>query len=138
MNASSKRNQFDSPCWRRMLQTRTKRTEAPQQKSQHASLLQRSIAIALLIAPGAIAFLITRRFAAGLIAAVVIAVSASLAGVWASFFLNSAPAPTIVLLMTACFILAFLFSPNRRTRAGDEKPEAGALPPPASRGSVSP
>lgn len=96
------------------------------------------LAIALLVAPGAVAFLLTRRFEHMLIASIIVALGSSLLGVYLSFFLDSAPAPTIVLLMTACFILAFLFSPNRRTRAGDEKPEAGALPPPASRGSVSP
>ncbi|MFA7415623.1 MAG: metal ABC transporter permease [Rhizobium sp.] len=66
------------------------------------------LAVAMLIAPGAIAFLITRRFQAMLLAAVLIAVSASLFGIYLSFFLDSAPAPTIVLLMTAMFILAFL------------------------------
>lgn len=96
------------------------------------------LAIALLVAPGAVAFLLTRRFEHMLIASIIVAVGSSFLGVYLSFFLDSAPAPTIVLLMTACFILAFLFSPNRRTRAADEEPEAGALAPPASRGSVSP
>ena len=44
------------------------------------------------------------------------AVLASLVGAYLSFFIDSAPAPTIVLLMTAAFILAFLFSPNRSAR----------------------
>jgi len=43
-----------------------------------------------------------------LLAAVLIAVSASLFGIYLSFFIDSAPAPTIVLLMTAMFIFAFL------------------------------
>ena len=30
------------------------------------------------------------------------------AGVWASFHLDSAPAPTIVLILTVLFLLAFL------------------------------
>jgi manganese/iron transport system permease protein len=42
-----------------------------------------------------------------------VATVSSLLGVYLSFFIDSAPAPTIVLLMTAAFILAFLFSPNR-------------------------
>jgi manganese/iron transport system permease protein len=71
------------------------------------------LAIAMLVAPGAIAFLLTRRFEVMVLLAVAIAVGASLLGVYLSFFIDSAPAPTIVLLMTIAFILAFLFSPNR-------------------------
>ncbi len=68
------------------------------------------LAIAMLIAPGAIAFLLTRRFAAMLWLAVAIAVLSSFFGVYLSFFIDSAPAPTIVLLMTIVFIAAFLRS----------------------------
>jgi len=66
------------------------------------------LAIAMLIAPGAIAFLLTRSFGAMLAAASVIAVGASFVGVYLSFFIDSAPAPTIVLLMTATFIAVFV------------------------------
>jgi len=66
------------------------------------------LAIALLIAPGATAFLVTKRFGLMLWVAVAMAVATSVMGVWFSFFLDSAPAPTIVLLMTACFIVAFV------------------------------
>ena len=66
------------------------------------------LAIAMLIAPGAIAFLLVNRFGAMLALALAIAVSASFLGVYLSFFLDSAPAPTIVLLMTAAFIAAYL------------------------------
>jgi manganese/iron transport system permease protein len=66
------------------------------------------LAIAMLVAPGAIAFLLTRRFDAMLLLAVVIAAGATFLGVYASFFIDSAPAPTIVLLMTITFILVFV------------------------------
>jgi len=66
------------------------------------------LAIGLLIAPGAIAFLVTRRFGAMLVVAVLVCLLAMLAGVWASFFLDSAPAPTIILILTGMFLLAFL------------------------------
>ena len=75
------------------------------------------LAIALLIAPGAIAFLVTKRLGTMLIVAVIVAVASSLAGVWASFFLDSAPAPTIVLLMTILFIAAFVGASVRARRA---------------------
>ena len=74
------------------------------------------LAIAMLIAPGAIAFLVTRTMGAMLIVAVLVAVAASFFGVYLSFFIDSAPAPTIVLLMTAIFVVAFIWSSWRTAR----------------------
>ena len=54
------------------------------------------LAIGLLISPGAIAFLITRTFSQMLTAAIAINALAMAGGVYASFFLDSAPAPTII------------------------------------------
>jgi len=65
------------------------------------------MAIAMLIAPGAIAFLLTRRFSAMLTVAVLVAVCASFTGVYLSFFIDSAPAPAIVLTMSLAFVAAF-------------------------------
>jgi manganese/iron transport system permease protein len=76
------------------------------------------LAIALLISPGAIAFLLTTRFERMLTVSVIVAVTASLAGVYLSFFLDSAPAPTIVLLLSATFVMAFLVSRLNAARAG--------------------
>lgn len=72
------------------------------------------LAIAMLIAPGAIAFLLVRRFEHMLIASVAIAVICSILGVYFSFFIDSAPAPTIVLAMTIVFIGAFLKTTFRK------------------------
>ncbi len=66
------------------------------------------LAIALLIAPGSIGFLVARRFGTMMAVSVAVAAAASFLGVYLSFFLDSAPAPTIVLLMTATFVVAFL------------------------------
>ena len=66
------------------------------------------LAIALLIAPGAIGFLVARRFGVMLAVSVTVAGFASFFGVYLSFFLDSAPAPTIVLLMSGTFVVAFL------------------------------
>ncbi|MGN8023539.1 metal ABC transporter permease [Phyllobacterium sp. 22229] len=71
------------------------------------------LAVAMLIAPGSIAFLLTKRFERMLLVSALVAVATSLAGIYLSFFLDSAPAPTIVLLLTASFILAFVFSRMR-------------------------
>lgn len=65
------------------------------------------LAIGLLIAPGAIAFLLVRRFSAMMAVAVAVCLTATLGGVNLSFYLDSAPAPTIVLILTAMFLAAF-------------------------------
>lgn len=76
------------------------------------------LAIALLIAPGAVAFLITRSFGAMLAASVALSVAAGVCGVWLSFYLDSAPGPTIVLLMTAAFLVALGWGRVRRGAVG--------------------
>ena len=73
------------------------------------------LTIGLLIAPGAIAFLLTKRFAIMLPIAVLTTLSAGFAGVYLSFFISSAPAPTVILMLTVFFVLAFLRA-NLRAR----------------------
>lgn len=65
------------------------------------------LAIGLMIAPGAIAFLITRRFGSMLLASVIICELSVLTGIYLSFWIDSSPAPTVILVMTVLFILAF-------------------------------
>lgn len=86
------------------------------------------LSISLLIAPGAIALLLTRRFISALLLAVAIAVSCSLGGVWLSFYLDSAPAPTIVVLFTALFIITFVWTSvrdNQTQATSAETPGSG-------------
>ena len=66
------------------------------------------LAIGLLIGPGAIAFLLVRRFSTMLWVSVLICMFSMLFGTYASFFLDSAPAPTVILVLTAIFLLAFV------------------------------
>lgn len=68
------------------------------------------LSVAMLIAPGATAFLVSRRFSTMLMVSVAIAVFSTVTGIWASFMIDSAPAPTIVLIMTMLFIIAFVRS----------------------------
>lgn len=75
------------------------------------------LAIAMLIAPGAIAYLSARRFSAMLMIAVAAAVISTLTGVYMSFLIDSAPAPTIVLIMSGLFILAFIRASIAQRRA---------------------
>jgi manganese/iron transport system permease protein len=79
------------------------------------------LAIAMLIAPGAIAFILTRKFSTMLMLSVIIAVIASFLGVYLSFFIDSAPAPTIVLLLTTIFIAAFFHSARKASRIDTEE-----------------
>ncbi|CAN7494442.1 metal ABC transporter permease [Neorhizobium sp. LjRoot104] len=74
------------------------------------------LSIAMLIAPGAIAFLLTRKFSTMLLLSVAIAVTGSFGGVYLSFFIDSAPAPTIVLLLAIGFVLAFIHATRRAAR----------------------
>ena len=66
------------------------------------------LSIGLLIAPGAIAFLVTKRFDRMLMVAVAVTLVSGIAGVYLSFFIDSAPAPTVILILTAVFIGAFV------------------------------
>jgi manganese/iron transport system permease protein len=75
------------------------------------------LAIGLLIAPGAIAFLITREFRYMMLAAVGVTVVCTTGGVYLSFWLDSAPAPTIILMLSAAFVLAFFYRQWRTAAA---------------------
>ncbi|HRY23294.1 MAG: metal ABC transporter permease [Geminicoccaceae bacterium] len=66
------------------------------------------LAVGLLIAPGAIAFLLARRFGTMLVTAIAVTILATFLGTYLSFFLDSAPAPTIVLVLTGFFLVAFV------------------------------
>ncbi|WP_323008058.1 metal ABC transporter permease [Pseudorhodobacter sp.] len=74
------------------------------------------LSIGLLIAPGAIAFLVTKRFDRMLIVAVAVTLVSGFLGVYLSFFIDSAPAPTVILVLTAVFIAAFIRSAYRAKR----------------------
>ncbi|WP_407181962.1 iron/manganese ABC transporter permease subunit SitD [Citrobacter europaeus] len=74
------------------------------------------LSISLLIAPGAIAILMTRKFSHALRLAVVMSVITSFMGVYLSFFIDSAPAPTIVVLFSLLFVITFIYSTLRDRR----------------------
>jgi len=64
------------------------------------------LVVAMLIAPGAIGFVATRRFDAMIAVAASVSIGASVLGVLASFHLDVATAPLIVVLQAACFLPA--------------------------------
>src|SRR5690625_825542 len=70
------------------------------------------LVVAMLIIPGATAYLLTDRMPVMLVLAPVIAVICAVSGVYASFYLDVATGGAIVLAQGAVFTLAYLFSPR--------------------------
>lgn len=82
------------------------------------------LSVSLLIAPGAIASLLTRTFLSMMITAVVIATSCAFLGAYLSFFIDSAPAPTIVVSLSGVFLFACIWSGcKQRAPAADSLSE---------------
>ncbi|MEQ8305185.1 MAG: metal ABC transporter permease [Hoeflea sp.] len=75
------------------------------------------LSIALLVAPGAIAFLMARTFTGMLTVAVSSVILSALIGIFASFHIDSEPAPTMVLCLTALFMVAMVLGQVRDARA---------------------
>ncbi len=71
------------------------------------------LVIASLIAPGAIAYLITNRFKNMILISLIINSLCAVLGVYASFFIDSAPAPTIVVMLTIVFVIVFTVKTSR-------------------------
>ena len=86
------------------------------------------LVIALLVAPGAIAFLISKRFGPMMVIATTISVLSSLSSIYLSFFIDSAPAPTIVLLMSATFVVTFIVTTRRPAVLDGAKSQSATLP----------
>ncbi|WP_336293694.1 metal ABC transporter permease [Bartonella sp. CB169] len=66
------------------------------------------LVISLLIAPGAIAYIVTKRFSFMLIISIFVAALSGFLGVYLSLFLGSDSASTIVLILTLIFIVIFI------------------------------
>jgi len=71
------------------------------------------LVVAMLVAPGAIAFLLTDRFDRMLVIAASVAIGSSVVGTLASFHIDGATGPCIVLIQAFVFLLAFFFAPRR-------------------------
>ena len=70
------------------------------------------LVIAMVITPGATAYLLTDRFGRLVSIAVGLGVSTSAVGAYLSYFLDGATGGLIVFLQTVIFLLAFFFSPK--------------------------
>jgi manganese/iron transport system permease protein len=70
------------------------------------------LVVAMLIAPGAIGYLLTDRFDRMLMIAVAAAIGSSIVGTILSFHVDGATGPCIVLVQMGIFVAAFLFGPR--------------------------
>jgi len=70
------------------------------------------LVVAMLIAPGAIGFLLAKRFEAMLAIAMSVAIGSGVLGTLISFSINGATGPCIVLIQTGVFLVALLFAPG--------------------------
>ena len=67
------------------------------------------LAVGLIITPGAIAFLLTRNFLNMLYVSVLVCMFSMCFGTYLSFYIDSSPAPTIILVLTALFSFSFIY-----------------------------
>ncbi len=75
------------------------------------------LVVAMLVAPGAIAYLLTDRFERMLVIAATVAIGSSMVGTLVSFHIDGATGPCIVLIQAFVFLLAFFFAPGRGVSA---------------------
>ncbi len=70
------------------------------------------LTVAMLVAPGCIAYLVTDRFDRMLLVASASAIFSAVAGTYASYFLNGATGACIVLVQAMIFVVALFFAPK--------------------------
>ncbi len=75
------------------------------------------LVIAMVVTPGATAYLLADRFPVLLVISVTIGAVTSFVGAYASYFLDGATGGIIITLQTAVFLLAFFFAPKHGLRA---------------------
>ncbi len=87
------------------------------------------LVIAMVITPGATAYLLCDRFGRLIAIAVALGVVTSAAGAYASYFLDGSTGGLIVVFQTLLFLAAFIFAPKHgrlaAARAARAAPEAG-------------
>lgn len=72
-----------------------------------------ALMMAMLVTPAATASMLTRRLPTMMVTAGAIGAGCGIVGLYASYYLNVASGPTVVLVATLLFVLVFLFSPSR-------------------------
>jgi len=82
------------------------------------------LVIAVVVTPGATAYLLTDRFGLLIVLSIAIGTVTSVLGAYLSYFLNGATGGIIVLLMTAVFLTAFVLAPKHGLLAARAKARA--------------
>lgn len=82
------------------------------------------LVIAMVVTPGATAYLLTDRFPRLIAISVAIGAATSFVGAYASYFLDGATGGVIVVLQTLTFLTAFLFAPKHGLLAARAKTKA--------------
>ncbi len=70
------------------------------------------LVIAMVVTPGATAYLLTDRFERVILLGLLIGAGTSFVGAYLSYFLDGATGGIIIVMQTALFLLAFLFAPK--------------------------
>jgi manganese/iron transport system permease protein len=83
------------------------------------------LVIAMVVTPGATAYLLTDRFGVLILISIALGVVTSFVGAYISFFLDGATGGVIVTLQTLLFLLAFYFAPRHGVLAARRRRIAG-------------
>ncbi|MEM7524356.1 MAG: metal ABC transporter permease [Pseudomonadota bacterium] len=86
------------------------------------------LVIALVVTPGATAYLLSDRFPRIILIAVAIGAGTSAVGAYASYFLDGATGGVIVVLQTLLFLAAFVFAPKHGRLAALRRRAAALAP----------
>jgi manganese/iron transport system permease protein len=89
------------------------------------------LVVAMVVTPGATAYLLTDRFGHLIVLSVAIGALTSLVGAYVSYFLDGATGGVIVTLQTLLFLAAFVFAPKHGMLAAQRRP-----PPPVDEGMI--
>ncbi len=85
------------------------------------------LVVAMLVTPGATAYLLTDRFQRMIALAVSMGVGTSLIGAYVSYFFDGSTGGCIVTLQSALFVLALVFGPKHGLLAARSRRQAAAL-----------
>jgi manganese/iron transport system permease protein len=72
-----------------------------------------ALMLAMFVTPAAAASLLTRRLPTMMGVAALIGAFSGVAGLYASYYMNIASGPAVVLVATFIFLIVFLFAPGR-------------------------
>lgn len=85
------------------------------------------LVIAMVVTPGATAYLLCDRFSRLILVSVIIGSSTAMIGAWASYFLDGATGGIIVTLQTIIFLLTFFLAPKYGRLGAWQRSRRGAV-----------